>query len=58
MRPDSQSGDYHHFVDQRAVLAVPNALNVASSLGFLVRLWRAGSSFVDARERWPYAEFS
>ena len=55
---------YHDFADQRVVLGVPHALNVASNLGFLIvgavglgRLWRPGSSFADARERWPHAVF-
>lgn len=62
--PVPQPEQYHHFADQRAVLGVPHALNVASNLGFLIvgavglgRLWRPDSSFADARERWPYAVF-
>ena len=62
--PIPQPEQYHHFADQRTVLGVPHALNVVTNLGFLIvgaiglgRLWRPGSSFVDARERWPYAVF-
>ena len=62
--PIPQPGHYHDFADQRVVLGVPHALNVASNLGFLIvgvvglgRLWRPGPSFADARERWPYAVF-
>ena len=62
--PIPQPEHYHDFADQRVVLGVPHALNILSNLGFLIvgavglgRLWRPGSSFADARERWPYAVF-
>ena len=62
--PIPQPGQYHNFADQRTLLGVPHALNVASNLGFLIvgavglrRVWSSGASFTDARERWPYAVF-
>ena len=62
--PIPQPEHNHDFADQRVVPGVPHALNILSNLGFLIvgavglgRLWRPGSSFADARERWPYAVF-
>jgi len=34
--PIRQDLAYHHFADQRAILAVPHALNVLSNVGFLL----------------------
>jgi len=54
---------YHHFVDQRSWLGIPNFGDVGSNLAFLIAgLWglaflsRKSSldQFVDRRERWPY----
>ncbi|MDP1535953.1 MAG: hypothetical protein Q8L95_02045 [Burkholderiales bacterium] len=62
--PLSQPVHYHDFADQRSMFGVPHALNVVSSLGFVIvggfglrGLRRADSDFADARERWPYALF-
>lgn len=62
--PIPQPQQYHDFADQRALLGVPHALNVVSSLGLLIvgavglgRLRRPDSSFADAREHWPYMLF-
>ena len=64
MSPIPQPERYHDFADQRTVLGVPHALNVVSSVGFLIvgvvglrRLSKLGASFTDARERWPYTVF-
>ena len=57
---------YHDFADRRALLGLPNALDVLSNLPFLISgLWGvvwlvspAGkASFSDARERIPYLVF-
>jgi hypothetical protein len=64
----SQDPAYHNFADQRALLGIPNCLNVISNAPFLiVGVWgifvvmaRAGareSRFIDPRERWPYLIF-
>jgi hypothetical protein len=54
---------YHHFVDQRSVLGIPNFGDVASNILFLVAgLWglaflasKSGrEQFLETRERWPY----
>src|SRR5262245_16388109 len=60
----SQRASYHEFADQRSWLGIPNFLNVASNLPFVLVgiagmafTWRARAgegNFVDARERWPY----
>ncbi len=58
-----QSEAYHNFADTRALLGIPNCLNVLSNVFFVfVGLWglRAtwrGAEFLDPRERWPYAVF-
>jgi hypothetical protein len=61
-----QNPDYHDFADQRACLGVPNCLNVASNLPFLVvgalgllflardRGAGATDAFVTPAERMPY----
>jgi hypothetical protein len=61
----SQPDSYHHFVDQRGYLGIPNFLNVVSNLPFaIIGIWGmfvifpAGDErrrrFTDPRERWPY----
>jgi hypothetical protein len=59
-----QPAAYHNFADHRALLGIPNFLDVISNLpfaiaglaglGFLARRDSA-SRFHDRRERWPYA---
>jgi hypothetical protein len=51
MPPIPQDPAYHDFADRRTVLGVPNALNVASNLPFLV-VGALGLSFL-ARDRRP-----
>lgn len=62
--PIPQDPSYHAFADRRALLGVPNFLDVASNALFLVvgalgvgSLWRGRARFIDARERWPYLVF-
>lgn len=67
--PIAQPPSYHDFADQRACFGLPNCLNTASNLLFVLAgshglhcLRRlsgeaAGQAFVDARERWPYTVF-
>jgi len=60
----SQKASYHEFADQRSWLGIPNFLNVASNLPFVLVgiagmafTWRAGAGdghFVDRRESWAY----
>jgi hypothetical protein len=64
MPPIRQDPAYHRFADQRALLGIPHCLDVLSNGPFLLVglaglgfLWRQGSHFVDARERWPWAVF-
>jgi hypothetical protein len=54
---------YHHFVDKRSWLGIPNFGDVASNILFLVSgLWdfvflcrkSSQKQFIDPRERWPY----
>lgn len=63
--PLGQPQAYHRFADARALLGVPNFLNVASNLAFLwvalqglavLRKARPGA-FTATTERWPYAVF-
>jgi len=66
VRPVAQDPAYHDFADQRAMLGIPNALDVLSNLPFLVvgawgllflardRSAGASSSFLTPAERWPY----
>lgn len=62
--PMAQPLDYHQFVDRRPFLGVPNFLDVASNIGFLVAgayglyaVVRRGTSFAAGVERLPYAIF-
>ena len=61
----AQPASYHDFADQRAVLGIPNFLNVASNLPFaVIGIWgmlflfpgngERNRAFIDQRERWPY----
>src|SRR5918992_1292487 len=63
--PMSQPMAYHNMADQRALLGIPNALNVLSNLPFAVvglmgllealgRRPDIPTPFRDAWERWPY----
>lgn len=63
-----QSEAYHNFADQRALLGVPNGLNLLSNVLFLfvgvlgiAHLLRQTpqdqQGFVDSRERWPWLVF-
>jgi hypothetical protein len=58
-----QSEAYHNFADKRALLEIPNCLNVVSNVFFLfVGAWGLRTvfrraQFTDRRERWPYAMF-
>jgi hypothetical protein len=58
-----QSEAYHNFADKRALLGIPNCLNVLSNVFFLfVGAWGLRTvfrraQFLDRRERWPYAMF-
>ena len=62
--PIPQPLSYHNFADQRSWLGVPNFLNVISNIPFAMvgivglRFLRSATSdhsFIDSRERWPYA---
>ena len=64
LSPIPQDSAYHRFADDRALLGIPNALNVLSNAPFVLAgvaglgLLRSGrAAFVDGRERWPYAVF-
>ncbi len=64
--PIPQDPAYHRFVDQRALLGIPNFLDVISNAAFflvgiagLFFLWQqsksgSGSAFIERVERWPY----
>ncbi len=58
-----QNEAYHNFADQRALLGIPNCLNVVSNMFFLVvGLWGIrfvwhGAGLFDPRKRWPYLVF-
>jgi hypothetical protein len=58
-----QNEAYHDFADKRALMGIPNGLNVLSNLLFLfVGAWGLRTvfgcaQFLDARERWPWAAF-
>ena len=59
-----QPSAYHHFADRRSAFGIPNFLDVASNIGFLVA-GLAGLAIVFGRrarfefesERWPWAVF-
>ncbi len=65
--PIPQSQDYHNFADRRALLGIPNFLNVISNAAFLLvgalgllflsrqRGSYPGSPFTERAEQWPYA---
>ena len=64
--PIPQDPTYHNFADHRAVLGVPNFLDVISNVPFLcVGIWgllvvikcKPGSAFLNSSERWPYVVF-
>ncbi|MBZ5695779.1 MAG: alkaline phytoceramidase [Acidobacteriia bacterium] len=63
-----QSEAYHNFADKRALLGIPNCLDVISNalflvvglpgMGFALRdTAERGPRFLDSRERWPYFTF-
>lgn len=63
-----QSEAYHNFADKRVLLGIPNSLNALSNIFFpfvgiaglrfsLAGDSRAGCTFLDSRERWPYFIF-
>jgi hypothetical protein len=58
-----QNEAYHNFADKRALLGIPNGLDVLSNVFFLfvgvAGFWTVfrTAHFSDARERWPYAAF-
>lgn len=64
-----QSESYHHFADTRAVLGIPNAIDVLSNAFFLIvgllgmqfvlrkPQHATAAGFLDPRERWPYFIF-
>ena len=66
--PIPQDPGYHRMADGRALMDVPNALNVLSNLAFVgvgaLGLWAlqrgetaGGARFIEPRERWPYTVF-
>jgi hypothetical protein len=64
--PIPQDISYHAFADERTILGIPNFLNVASNLPFilvgvlgLVELFRARANvmLIDQAERWPWLVF-
>ncbi|MDP2834031.1 MAG: hypothetical protein Q8Q28_12225 [Pseudomonadota bacterium] len=64
--PIAQPPQYHDFADQRACFGLPNCLDTASNvlfvlagvIGLIFLFAPAGRrAFVDAREAWPYALF-
>jgi hypothetical protein len=59
-----QALDYHQFADRRGAFGVPNFLDVASNVGFLIAgtaglivVFGGYARFEFRRERWPYAVF-
>ena len=62
--PIPQPQSYHHFADQRALLGIPNCLDVLSNLLFLlIGVWGAifllqcaapSDTIITNAERWPY----
>lgn len=64
--PIVQPLSYHDFADRRACLGLPNCLDTASNVLFvLAGIWglyvllgaKLRAVFIDPRERWPYALF-
>jgi hypothetical protein len=67
--PIPQIQSYNDFIDQRAMLGVPNLLNTLSNVPFLLVgvlglffVWRnqasdGGGAFVERSEKWPYVLF-
>ena len=65
--PIPQSQDYHNFADRRALLGIPNFLNVISNAAFLLvgalglvllsrqRRSKPVGAFLERGEPWPYA---
>jgi hypothetical protein len=63
VHPILQNEAYHNFADKRALLGIPNCLNVVSNFFFLVvgiwglrTIWR-DAVFIDRFERAPYVAF-
>jgi hypothetical protein len=66
VRPFPQPPGYHDFADQRALLGIPNALNVLSNAPFIVigllgvayvlrpSVWRSPALWAAPWERWAY----
>jgi hypothetical protein len=63
-----QNEAYQNFADQRALLGIPNCLNVISNIPFfivgtwgIVAVFSTGAAsratLADGRERWPYFVF-
>lgn len=62
--PIAQNPDYHNFADRRALLGIPNVLDVLSNLPFLIvgtmgllflkARWSDNALFVDPLEKWPW----
>jgi hypothetical protein len=64
--PIAQPLQYHDFADQRACMGLPNCLDTASNLLFVLagatgllfmRSETGKRAFIDAREAWPYGLF-
>jgi hypothetical protein len=66
--PIPQVQSYNDFADRRSLLGVPNLLDVASNIPFLIIgvlglifVWRRGTTpggtFIEPSERWPYLFF-
>lgn len=62
--PIAQNPDYHNFADRRALLGIPNILDVLSNLPFLIvgtmgllflkTRWSDNALFVDPLEKWSW----
>lgn len=66
--PIPQNEAYHNFADQRTLVGIPNCLNVASNVFFLIvglfgirfvtrTRYEDRAAFLDPAERWPYLIF-
>lgn len=64
--PIAQPAQYHDFADQRTCLGLPNCLDTASNILFMLAgvgglafLYSSAGrrAFIDSREIWPYASF-